>query len=116
MTFEMALNNLYTNYKRYGYEKEEISSLLNDGVRKGFSVNAAYNGIRMVLAETTGEKEFFTIDDVAEITGESPEDVTKRIEEYNNYLKAAGVDTDDYFKVASAKKTVSFYFPNGVNH
>ena len=37
----------------------------------GFSVNAAYNGIRMVLADITGEHEYFTVEDMMEITGES---------------------------------------------
>lgn len=71
MTFQEALDNLCAKYSIFGFEREFLAELLNNGIGEHeFSVRAAYNGIRMSLAQFTGEHELFSIEDVAEITGE----------------------------------------------
>ena len=48
MTFKTAVDNLVGTYEKYGFTREEIEELLKDGImNQGFSVNVAYNGIRM---------------------------------------------------------------------
>ena len=55
MTFKTAVDNLVGTYEKYGFTREEIEELLKDGImNQGFSVNVAYNGIRMALAHATG--------------------------------------------------------------
>lgn len=112
MTFQTALDNLCAKYEQYGFTREELSKQLQGGVMEhGFSVNVAYNGVRMVLANLTGEHELFTIEDVMEITGESREELTERIEQYRKELTAAGENPDDYFKPVEPMR---YYFPNGI--
>lgn len=80
----------------------------------GLSVNVAYNELRMVLATETGEQELFSFEDVMEVTGESREELTDRIEQCREELVAAGENPDDYFiPVESAKKS-TFFFPHGI--
>ena len=98
MTFQEALDSLYEKYGKYGCEREFLADLLNSGIGEHeFSVRAAYNGVRMSLAHFTGEHEYFSLEDVAEITGESKGEILSRIEECREELKAAGENPDDYF-------------------
>lgn len=112
MNFQIALANLYSTYSKYGVSKEFLSEQLKDGIMgHGFSVNAAYSGLRMILAQETGEHELFSIEDVMEITGESREWVVSQVEQSREELIAAGQNPDDYFK--QVEKSV-FYFPGGM--
>lgn len=77
---------------------------------QGFSVNVAYNGIRMALAHTTGEQEYFSIEDMMEITGESREEVVKQVEDMRAAALAAGKNPDDYAVPVERK---ILYFPDG---
>lgn len=73
MTFKTAVDNLVGTYEKYGFAREEIEKLLKDGImNQGFSVSVAYNGVRMVLAHVTGEHEYFSIEDMMEITRRKP--------------------------------------------
>lgn len=79
-------------------------------MNQGFSVNVAYNGIRMALAHTTGEQEYFSIEDMMEITGESREEVVKQVEDMRAAALAAGKNPDDYAVPVERK---ILYFPDG---
>ena len=98
-------------YEKYGFTREEIEELLKDGImNQGFSVNVAYNGIRMALAHATGEHEYFSIEDMMEITGESREEVVKQVEDMRAAALAAGKNPDDYAVPVERK---ILYFPDG---
>lgn len=97
MTFKTALDNLCANYSKYGMTREIFSDLLKDGVRRGISVKGAYNSIKMTVALQTGEREYFSVDDVCEMTGETREEVLQRIEEMRTLLISEGKDPDKYF-------------------
>ena len=57
MTFKTAVDNLVRTYEKYGFTKEVIEEQIKDGImNQGFSVNVAYNGVRMVLAQITGKR------------------------------------------------------------
>ena len=116
MTFQEALDNLCKKYNRFGFEREFLAGLLNSGIGEHeFSVRAAYNGIRMSLAHFTGEHEYFSLEDVMEITGESREELLKRMEEYREELAAAGENPDDYFlPVEPEPEKVTWFFPHGI--
>ena len=116
MTFQEALDSLYEKYGKYGCEREFLADLLNSGIGEHeFSVRAAYNGVRMSLAHFTGEHEYFSLEDVAEITGESKGEILSRIEEYREELTAAGENPDDYFIPTEPKpEKVTWFFPHGL--
>lgn len=82
MTFKMALDNLTLNYGKYGMSRNDFAKMLKSGIEQyGFSVKAAYLIIKLIASRETGEHECFTSADVCEITGETIEQVNKRIEE-----------------------------------
>lgn len=111
MTFKTAVDNLVGTYEKYGFAREEIEKLLKDGImNQGFSVSVAYNGVRMVLAHVTGEHEYFSIEDMMEITGESREEVVKQVEDMRAAVLAAGENPDDYAVPVERK---ILYFPDG---
>lgn len=111
MTFKTAVDNLVRTYEKYGFTRSELEAQMKDGVmEQGFSVNVAYNGIRMALAHITGEHEYFSIEDMMEITGESREEVLKQVEDMRAAALAAGENPDDY-AVPIERKIL--YFPDG---
>ena len=111
MTFKTAVDNLVGTYEKYGFAREEIEKLLKDGImNQGFSVSVAYHGVRMVLAHVTGEHEYFSIEDMMEITGESREEVVKQVEDMRSAAVAAGENPDNYAVPVERK---ILYFPDG---
>ena len=116
MTFQEALDSLYEKYGKYGCEREFLTDLLNSGIGEHeFSVRAAYNGVRISLAHFTGEHEYFSLEDVAEITGESREEILNRMENCREELTAAGENPDDYFIPVEPKPDkVTWFFPHGL--
>lgn len=111
MTFKTAVDNLVGTYEKYGFAREEIEKLLKDGImNQGFSVSVAYNGVRMVLAHVTGEHEYFSIEDMMEITGESREEVVKQVEDMRSAAVAAGENPDNYAVPVERK---ILYFQDG---
>ncbi len=116
MTFQAALDNLVSKYEIYGFDRKFLSDQLKNGVlNEGFSVNVAYNGLRMVLAEQTGEHELFSVEDVMEITGESRETIMERIEQCRQELTAAGENADDYFMQMEPAEKTTLFFPGGAS-
>ena len=112
MTFKTAVDNLVRTYEKYGFTKEVIEEQIKDGImNQGFSVNVAYNGVRMVLAQITGKREYFSIEDMMEITGESREEVLKQVEDMRAAALAAGENPDDYAVPVTKSKVL--YFPDG---
>lgn len=73
------LHSLAKRYKKYGITLLELAKILETRP-EGMTERAASIGIRMSLARQFNETEYFTIDDITEITGETPEAVIKRIE------------------------------------
>ena len=99
MTMKTALDNLCVNYGKYGFTRAQFKAMLQSGIDRGISVLGAYNGIRMIAAQETGEHELFTSADIASMTGESIAEVNRRIEEYGEELKAEGKNPDDYYRL-----------------
>nr|WP_294660783.1 hypothetical protein [uncultured Blautia sp.] len=111
MTFKTAVDNLVRTYEKYGFSRSEIESQMKDGImNQGFSVSMSYNGLRLALAHVTGEHEYFSIEDMMEITGESREEVLKQVEDMRSAAVAAGENPDDYAVPVERK---ILYFPDG---
>jgi hypothetical protein len=115
MTYTDAVNNLLVSYSKYGIDRAEIEKIINDGIQNyGLSVNACYNGFRMALGSTLGEHEYFSVEDLMEITGESRQEAVERIEQMKQELIEQGEKLDDYFTEIEPQERKVFYFPNGI--
>lgn len=98
------INNLLANYGKYGITKAELEPIIDDGIQNyDLSLEAIYSGLRMSLASAFNEHELFTMADVMAITGETKEELAKRIEQYRVELLTAGENPDDYFKPYKSK-------------
>ncbi len=112
---DTIINNLLANYGKYGVTRTELELIIDDGIQNyDLSLEAIYSGLRMSLASAFGEHEYFTLDDVMAITGESREELMQRIEQYRQELIEAGENPDDYFKPVEPQRATVYYFPNGL--
>ncbi len=87
-----------------------------DGIEKqGFTPLDTYNLLRMSPGHEFNEHEYFSLDDVMAITGESREELLQRIEQCRQELIEAGENPDDYFKPVELQRAAVYYFPNGLH-
>lgn len=84
------LEAIANRYSKYGVTLALVLQLYKSGMDNGISSNASVIGIRMALAGEYKEREYFTAADVAEVTGETVEEVNKRIEENKEELFKEG--------------------------
>jgi DNA repair protein RadC len=87
MTRNDVLNKLLSKYGKYGYTRLKISGLIKDGEKHGFSYTMIYNGLRMAFSNVTGEHEYFSLQDMMEITGETQDELIARIEDSREELQ-----------------------------
>ena len=87
MDREMVINNLLMNYGKYSVTRAELEPIIDDGIQNyDLSLEAIYSGLRMSLASAFNEHEYFSLDDVMAITGESREELLQRIEKCRQEL------------------------------
>ncbi len=117
MTFNEAKKALLYKFSGYGINNEDIVSLLRSGIEEyGFSVEGAYNALRIELSTLLVKdgEEYFTVEDIMSITGETYEECIKRVEEMRQEIAEQGGNPDDYaFEVKPQERTV-FFFPEGI--
>lgn len=82
--------------KKHSFSEVEIFKMLKQGVTDGLSLKACEISIRMALPKISGIHEYFTIEDMQEITGECREDLIAATEEMRNEAKLRGENPDDY--------------------
>lgn len=115
MDREMVINNLLANYGKYGVTRAELEPIIDDGIQNyDLSLEAIYSGLRMSLASAFNEHEYFSLDDVMAITGETKEELLQRIEQCRQELIEAGENPDEYFKPVEPQRTAVHYFPSGL--
>lgn len=114
MTIEDCIKNLLPTYEKYGVNSQMVKDCIISGLNLGLSIEACYSGLRMQLAQIFGEHEYFTLQDVMAITGESREELSARIEQYRKELIEAGENPDDYFKPIEPQESTKLFFPNGL--
>ena len=116
MDREMVINNLLMNYGKYSVTRAELEPIIDDGIQNyDLSLEAIYSGLRMSLASAFNEHEYFSLDDVMAITGESLEELLQRIEQCRQELIEAGENPDEYFKPIEPQRAAVYYFPNGLH-
>ena len=79
------LKRLAERYKKHSVTLPELVRIA-ETAPEGITERAAIIGIKLSLAREYGETEYFTIDDITEITGETAQQAAERIE-------AMGIDT-----------------------
>ncbi|MBP5412388.1 MAG: hypothetical protein J6Y47_03930 [Bacteroidales bacterium] len=107
MTMKTALDNLVLNYgNKCGKTRDDFFRMIKSGVENyGLSVRACYLGIKMIASQETGEEEIFTSADVAEMTGESIEEVNARIEDMIAHPTSYGMNPES---IISSEPPVRF--------
>ncbi len=114
LTFKQAKKALFERFKDYGATEDMAAASIKDGIENfDMTVDGAYNITRMAWAEAIGDDrhEYFSVEDVMSITGETREECIARIEEMLRVVKESGGNPDDY---ALEVKPTTFYFPHGL--
>lgn len=105
--------NLLITYGKYGVTKDVIDSAIDDGIKNyDMTLDGVYTGLRMSLAKVFNEQEYFTIEDVMSITGETREEVAERIQEMLKDVKATGENPDDYAVEINKENVQRFIIPS----
>lgn len=98
MDREMVVQNVMTNYGKYGVTEDMISNIIDIGIEGGLSYDFIYYDVCRKLSELTGEEFMCTSSDMARAFGVSDEEMLKMIQEARKELIEAGEDPDDYFR------------------
>lgn len=106
MTRELVIQNILTNYKKFGITEETIIPLIDSGIQQGLSYDLIYLGLKMELCKLAGEEFYCTSSDVARAFNVSDEDINERIKEARQELVEAGENPDDYFREVKATRFV----------
>lgn len=97
MTIEEATDKLLQTYSTYGVRREFLIELMEDGIKNyDLSVEAVFNGTRMMLGQQLGVRELFSVRDVAEMLGASEEEAIAEIQKAKSELVEQGEDISQY--------------------
>lgn len=81
MTQSEAVSRLYVTYNEYGITKEVLNSVFDDGINNHhFTLQETYNLLRMSLAYEYGEREYFSLFEIASMLGMNEEEVMSKVE------------------------------------
>ena len=105
--------NLLITYGKYGVTKDVIDSAIDNGIKNYDMTYGVYNGLRMSLAKVFNEPEYFSIEDVMSITGETKEEVTVRIKEMLDEVRTEGENPEEYAKEIDNDHVQRFIIPPG---
>lgn len=117
LTFNEAKKALLYRFSEYGATEEIIVSLLRSGIEEyDFSVEGAYNALRMELSINLvpDREEYFSVEDIMSITGETYEECIKQVEEMREEILQQGGNPDDYAVEVKQNERKVFFFPDGI--
>lgn len=81
---EQAIARLYGTYSKYGVTETTLRRLFENGEKEqGFSTLEVYNLLRMTLGKEYGEREYFSLSEVATMLNATPEEVMQQIGSQN---------------------------------
>lgn len=107
MRRDLIVQNILYNYgKKHNITADMVNQLIDSGLESGISLDVIYSGIKLAISNVHNEKEYFTIDDVCAVTGETPDEVVARIEAMRDELLEQGENPNDYFM--KAQPTIKF--------
>lgn len=97
MDKEILIQNILTNYSKYGITKEFIEPLVDSGVAEGLTYDLIYLGLKAELSKLAGEEFYCTSEEMARSFDISLDEMNRIIEESREELIAAGENPDEYF-------------------
>lgn len=98
---QAVVDSLYTSFKCHGVPKNVVADVIEIGLKAGLSLEQSEAGARMAIPGHYGFHEYFTIKDVAAVTGETEETVKKRADKLRHDLIKQGKDPREYFPEVS---------------
>lgn len=102
MDRQTVIQNIITNYGKYGITpemiEEDIIPLIDSGIEDGFTYDFIYLNLRAMLDKLTGQEFYCTSDEMARAFSVSNEEMNKIISESRQELLEAGEDPDEYFR------------------
>lgn len=106
MTRELIIQNILSNYKKFGITEDAIIPLIDSGIEQGLSYDLIYLGLKMELCKLSGEEFYCTSSDMARAFGMSNEEMNEHIREARQELAAEGKNPDDYFREVKVTRFV----------
>lgn len=100
----IVIQNLVTNYGKYGITWEVLEPLIDDGVKEGFTYDLIYLSLEAELSKLAGQEFFCTSSDMARAFGMSDEEMNRIIEEAREELIADGENPNEYFKTVETTR------------
>lgn len=98
MDREMIIQNIITNYGKYGITTDMVEEVIDAGLEGGMSYDLIYFDICRRISEITGEEFYCTSSDMARAFGVSDEEMGKIIQEARQELIKSGENPDEYFR------------------
>ena len=81
--YEKEIKDLAKRYERFGMNENIIRSLIESESYSDIDEKSRFIGVRMILGIEFGVPEYFTVEDVMHVTGESKERVMEMMKENN---------------------------------
>ena len=106
MDRETVIQNLITNYGKYGITRQLIEPLIDSGIEDGLTYDLIYLAFKEELSELAGEEFYCTSSDMARAFGVSEDEMNRIIEESREALITAGENPDEYFKSVETMRIV----------
>lgn len=100
----IVIQNLVTNYGKYGITREVLEPLIDDGVAEGFTYDLIYLSLEAELSKLAGQEFFCTSEDMARAFNVSEDEMNRIIEEAREELIEAGENPDEYFKTVETTR------------
>ena len=104
MDKQTVIQNILTNYGKYGITEETILPLIDSGEKQGLSYDLIYLGLKMELCKLAGEEFYCTSSDMARAFGISNAEMSECIKEARQELAEVGENPDDYFREVKATR------------
>lgn len=98
MDREMVMQNIMTNYGKYGITEDMVNEVIDTGLEGGLTYEFIYYDICRKISEITGEEFYCTSSDMAKAFNVSQEEMDRIIEEARQELIEAGEDPNEYFR------------------
>ena len=86
-----AEERLAKKYEKFGISFRNITRVVNSLVAEGLSHKAAIVTVRMELGNHFNVPEYFTADEIAEITGSTTDQVIEYVNEHTDDLLKSGI-------------------------
>lgn len=104
MNRETVIQNLVTNYGKYGITREVLEPLIDDGVAEGFTYDLIYLTLEAELSKLAGQEFFCTSEDMARAFNMPVDEMNRIIEKAREELAASGENPDEYFRTVETTR------------